>query len=131
MQDKLKKKKYLLDVINNLPKKPGTYLFYNKNEEVIYIGKAKSLKLRVSSYFKNDKSKVNLKTRVLIDKIAKISFVVVNTEMDALLLENNLIKKHQPRYNILLKDGKTYPWICVSNEKLPRIFQARTVKKKI
>ena len=83
----------MLDVINNLPKKPGTYLFYNKNEEVIYIGKAKSLKLRVSSYFKNDKSKVNLKTRVLIDKIAKISFVVVNTEMDALLLENNLIKK--------------------------------------
>jgi excinuclease ABC subunit C len=129
MQDRLKKKKHLLDIINNLPKKPGAYLFYNKDEEVIYIGKAKSLKLRVSSYFKNDTSKVNLKTRVLIDKIEKISFVVVNTEMDALLLENNLIKKHQPKYNILLKDGKTYPWICVSNEKLPRIFQARTVKK--
>ena len=129
MQDKFKQKKQLLNTINNLPKKAGVYLYYSKKKEVIYIGKAKNLKSRVSSYFKNDKTKLSLKTRILIKKIDKIRCVVVNTEMDALLLENNLIKKHQPRYNILLKDGKTYPWICVSNESLPRIYQARVVKK--
>ena len=123
------KNKRLLYTINNLPKTNGVYLFYNKREEVIYVGKAKNLNSRVGSYFKNKRAKLDLKTRVLVKKIEKINYVVVNTEMDALLLENNLIKKHQPRYNILLKDGKTYPWICISNESVPRIYQARIIKK--
>ncbi len=123
------KNKRLLYTINNLPKTNGVYLFYNKKEEVIYVGKAKNLNSRVGSYFKNKRAKLDLKTRVLVKKIEKINYVVVNTEMDALLLENNLIKKHQPRYNILLKDGKTYPWICISNESVPRIYQARIIKK--
>ncbi len=123
------KNKRLLYTINNLPKTNGVYLFYNKKEEVIYVGKAKNLNSRVGSYFKNKRAKLDLKTRVLVKKIEKINYVVVNTEMDALLLENNLIKKHQPRYNILLKDGKTYPWICISNESVPRIYQTRIIKK--
>ena len=123
------KNKRLIYTINNLPKTNGVYLFYNKKEEVIYVGKAKNLNSRVRSYFKNKRATLDLKTRVLVNKIEKINYVVVNTEMDALLLENNLIKKHQPRYNILLKDGKTYPWICISNESVPRIYQTRIVKK--
>ena len=126
MQDKNKR---LLHTINNLPKTNGVYLYYNKKAEVIYVGKAKNLKSRVRSYFKNNRAKLDLKTRVLVNKIEKISYVVVNTEMDALLLENNLIKKYQPRYNILLKDGKTFPWICISNESVPRIYQTRIIKK--
>ena len=126
MQDKNKR---LLHTINNLPKTNGVYLYYNKKAEVIYVGKAKNLNSRVRSYFKNNRAKLDLKTRVLVNKIEKISYVVVNTEMDALLLENNLIKKYQPRYNILLKDGKTFPWICISNESVPRIYQTRIIKK--
>ena len=126
MQDK---NKSLFYTINNLPKTNGVYLYYNKKAEVIYVGKAKNLKSRVRSYFKNNRAKLDLKTRVLVNKIEKISYVVVNTEMDALLLENNLIKKYQPRYNILLKDGKTFPWICISNESVPRIYQTRIIKK--
>tara|TARA_B100001248_G_scaffold88749_1_gene65264 strand:- start:25118 stop:26854 length:1737 start_codon:yes stop_codon:yes gene_type:complete len=126
MQDKNKR---LLHTINNLPKTNGVYLYYNKKAEVIYVGKAKNLNSRVRSYFKNNQAKLDLKTRVLVNKIEKISYVVVNTEMDALLLENNLIKKYQPRYNILLKDGKTFPWICISNESVPRIYQTRIIKK--
>ena len=123
------KNKRLLHTINNLPKTNGVYLYYNKKAEVIYVGKAKNLNSRVRSYFKNNRAKLDLKTRVLVKKIEKISYVVVNTEMDALLLENNLIKKYQPRYNILLKDGKTFPWICISNESVPRIYQTRIIKK--
>lgn len=126
MQDK---NKSLFYTINNLPKTNGVYLYYNKKAEVIYVGKAKNLNSRVKSYFKNNRAKLDLKTRVLVNKIEKISYVVVNTEMDALLLENNLIKKYQPRYNILLKDGKTFPWICISNESVPRIYQTRIIKK--
>ena len=126
MQDK---NKSLFYTINNLPKTNGVYLYYNKKAEVIYVGKAKNLNSRVRSYFKNNRAKLDLKTRVLVNKIEKISYVVVNTEMDALLLENNLIKKYQPRYNILLKDGKTFPWICISNESVPRIYQTRIIKK--
>lgn len=126
MQDK---NESLFYTINNLPKTNGVYLYYNKKAEVIYVGKAKNLNSRVRSYFKNNRAKLDLKTRVLVNKIEKISYVVVNTEMDALLLENNLIKKYQPRYNILLKDGKTFPWICISNESVPRIYQTRIIKK--
>ena len=116
---------YLKSILKTLPKKPGVYHFYNNKKEIIYIGKAKSLKKRVSSYFtKNHK---NLKTKNLIRKTVDINCIIVETEIDALLLENNLIKKHQPRYNILLKDDKTYPWICIKKEKVPRIFQTRNI----
>ena len=116
---------YLKSIVKTLPKKPGVYHFYNNKKEIIYIGKAKSLKKRVSSYFtKNHK---NLKTKNLISKTVDINCIIVETEIDALLLENNLIKKHQPRYNILLKDDKTYPWICIKKEKVARIFQTRNI----
>lgn len=108
----------------SLPKKPGVYLFYNKEDKVIYVGKAKKLNKRVNVYFSKDKFK-NTKTQLLIKQICKIDYVVVKTESDALLLENNLIKKHQPKFNVLMKDDKTYPWICVKKEAFPRIFFTR------
>ena len=118
---------HLIEILKNLPDEPGVYQFYDKNEIILYVGKAKILKNRIKSYFK--KNQENLKTRILVKKIYDIKYIVVSTEMDALLLENNLIKKYQPRYNILLKDDKTYPWICIKNEPFPRIFQTRKVLK--
>ena len=111
-----------------LPNKPGSYQFYDEQHTIIYVGKAKNLKSRVSSYFHTEVDR--FKTKVLVSKIQDISYTVVNTEEDALLLENSLIKKYNPRYNVLLKDGKTYPSICVTNEYLPRIFKTRTINKK-
>ena len=114
-------------IINTIPKKPGVYHFYDENDNIIYIGKAKDLKRRVSSYF--SKNHTRLKTKKLVSKIVDIKCIIVETEIDALLLENNLIKKHQPRYNILLKDDKSYPWICIKRESFPRVFQTRNVVK--
>ena len=114
-------------IINTIPKKPGVYHFYDENDSIIYIGKAKDLKRRVSSYF--SKNHTRLKTKKLVSKIVDIKCIIVETEIDALLLENNLIKKHQPRYNILLKDDKSYPWICIKKESFPRVFQTRDVVK--
>jgi excinuclease ABC subunit C len=113
--------------IKTLPNSPGVYQYFDTNDVVIYVGKAKNLKKRVTSYF--TKTHENGKTRVLVQKIASIKHIVVNTETDALLLENNLIKKYQPRYNVMLKDDKTYPWICIKKERFPRIFLTRTVVK--
>ncbi|MBC8474689.1 MAG: excinuclease ABC subunit C, partial [Cryomorphaceae bacterium] len=115
------------EILKNIPDKAGIYQYYDKNQDLLYVGKAKNLKKRVSSYF--TKTQEHGKTKVLVGKIQDIKYVVVATEMDALLLENNLIKKHQPKYNVMLKDGKTYPWICIKNELFPRIFQTRTVIK--
>lgn len=114
-------------ILRNLPEKAGVYRYYDKKESLLYVGKAKNLKKRVSSYF--NKKQEHGKTRVLVSKIHDIQYVVVHSEIDALLLENNLIKKHQPKYNVALKDGKTYPWICIKNEPFPRIFQTRNVVK--
>lgn len=118
---------HIEELIKNIPNKAGIYQYYDKKETLLYIGKAKKLKKRVSSYF--TKTQEHGKTRVLVSKIQDIKYVVVASEMDALLLENNLIKKHQPKYNVMLKDGKTYPWICIKNEPFPRAFQTRTVVK--
>ena len=112
-------------IIQNIPTKPGVYQYYDKNGIILYIGKAKNLKRRVSSYF--SKKHENLKTKILVSKIINVDCIIVETEIDALLLENNLIKKHQPRYNILLKDDKSYPWICIKNEEFPKIFQTRKI----
>ena len=117
----------LKPIISTIPQKPGVYHFYDSDGEVIYVGKAKNLKRRVSSYF--TKTHKRLKTKNLVSKITNISCIIVETEIDALLLENNLIKKHQPRYNILLKDDKSYPWICIKKEEFPRVFQTRNVVK--
>lgn len=119
---------YLKGIVSSLPEKPGSYQYYDKEGTIIYVGKAKNLKNRVSSYFHTEVDR--FKTKVLVSKIYDISYTVVNTEEDALLLENNLIKKYNPRYNVLLKDGKTYPSICVTNEFFPRIFKTRTINKK-
>ncbi|MBR6189707.1 MAG: excinuclease ABC subunit UvrC [Prevotella sp.] len=119
---------YLKGIVARLPDKPGSYQFYDDQHIIIYVGKAKNLKARVSSYFHTEVDR--FKTKVLVSKIFDISYTVVNTEEDALLLENELIKKYNPRYNVLLKDGKTYPSICVTNEHLPRIFKTRTINKK-
>jgi len=113
--------------LQTLPTSPGVYQFYDDTNTLIYVGKAINLKKRVSSYF--HKEHTNAKTRVLVKKIVRIEHIVVNTESDALLLENNLIKKYQPRYNILLKDDKSYPWICVKKERFPRVFSTRRVVK--
>ena len=113
--------------VQTLPDNPGVYQFYDSTDTIIYVGKAKNLKKRVSSYF--NKEHDSPKTRVLVSKIVRIEHIVVATENDALLLENNLIKKYQPRYNILLKDGKSYPWICISNERFPRVFFTRKMLK--
>ena len=115
-------------IVNNLPNKPGSYQYYDESGTIIYVGKAKNLKNRVSSYFHKEVDR--FKTKVLVSKIHDITYTVVNTEEDALLLENSLIKKYKPRYNILLKDGKTYPSICVTNEYFPRIFKTRTINRK-
>ena len=112
-----------------MPEKPGSYQYYDENHTIIYVGKAKNLKRRVSSYFHKEVDRY--KTKVLVSKIFDISYTVVNTEEDALLLENSLIKKYNPRYNVLLKDGKTYPSICVTNEYFPRIFKTRHINKKV
>jgi excinuclease ABC subunit C len=113
--------------VRTLPSEPGVYQYFDKEDVIIYVGKAKNLKKRVASYF--NKNHENGKTRVLVKKIVRIKHIVVNTETDALLLENNLIKKYKPRYNILLKDDKTYPWICIKKERFPRIFMTRRVLK--
>ena len=108
---------YLKNIVSNLPNKPGTYQYYDKEHTIIYVGKAKNLKDR-------------FKTKVLVSKIYDITYTVVNSEEDALLIENQLIKQYQPRYNVLLKDGKTYPSICITNEYFPRIFNTRTINKR-
>ncbi|CAA0213927.1 excinuclease ABC subunit UvrC [Tenacibaculum maritimum] len=113
--------------IKTLPNSPGVYQYYDKNDTILYVGKAKNLKKRVSSYF--TKNHEYGKTKVLVKKIAMIKHIVVETETDALLLENSLIKKHQPRYNIMLKDDKTYPWICIKKERFPRVFLTRNIIK--
>jgi len=118
----------LKGIVSTLPQKPGSYQFYDADGTIIYVGKAKNLKSRVSSYFHTEVDR--FKTKVLVSKIWDISYTVVKTEEDALLLENSLIKKYNPRYNVLLKDGKTYPSICITNEYLPRIFKTRTINKK-
>ncbi len=123
-----KRLEYLKGIVRRLPEKPGSYQFYDEEHTIIYVGKAKNLKYRVSSYFHTEVDR--FKTKVLVSKIHDISYTVVNTEEDALLLENSLIKKYNPRYNVLLKDGKTYPSICVTNEYLPRVFKTRTINKK-
>ena len=123
-----KRLEYLKGIVRRLPDKPGSYQFYDEEHTIIYVGKAKSLKNRVSSYFHTEVDR--FKTKVLVSKIFDISYTVVNTEEDALLLENSLIKKYNPRYNVLLKDGKTYPSICITNEFFPRIFKTRTINKK-
>lgn len=115
-------------IVSNLPDKPGSYQYYDESGTIIYVGKAKNLKNRVSSYFHKEVDRY--KTKVLVSNIHDITYTVVNSEEDALLLENSLIKKYQPKYNILLKDGKTYPSICVTKEYLPRIFKTRTISKK-
>ena len=114
-------------VLQNLSSDPGVYHFYDSKESLLYIGKAKNLKRRVSSYF--NRKHDSFKTTYMVRKIHRIETLVVNTEMDALLLENNLIKKYQPRYNILLKDDKTYPWICIKKEPFPRVFYTRQLIK--
>ena len=119
---------YLKNIVLNMPEKPGSYQFYDENKNIIYVGKAKRLKQRVSSYFHKEVDR--FKTKVLVSKIRDISYTVVNTEEDALLLENSLIKKYNPRYNVLLKDGKTYPCICITNEYFPRIFKTRNINKR-
>ena len=123
-----KRLEQLRKIVSRLPEKPGSYQFYDEDHTIIYVGKAKNLKSRVSSYFHAEVDR--FKTKVLVSKIFDISYTVVNTEEDALLLENSLIKKYNPRYNVLLKDGKTYPSICVTNEYFPRIFKTRTINKK-
>lgn len=118
-------KKALADI----PHKPGVYQYYDAEDHLIYIGKAKDLRNRVGSYFNQENNQFNGKTRVLVSKIRRISFTIVDTEIDAWLLENSLIKKHQPRYNIMLKDDKTYPWIIIKKEKFPRVFWTRNMVK--
>ena len=113
--------------LDTVPQDPGVYLMKDSSGCIIYVGKAKNLKRRVSSYF--NKEQQTLKTKLLVTKIADIKYVVVNSETDALLLENNLIKQHKPRYNVLLKDDKTYPSICVTNEYFPKIFKTRKIIK--
>lgn len=122
-----KKEAYLKGIVSNLPESPGCYQYLSDKGVIIYVGKAKNLKRRVSSYF--NKEQQTLKTRLLVSKICDIRYIVVNSEADALLLENNLIKQHQPRYNILLKDDKTYPSICISNDYFPKIFKTRKIIK--
>ncbi len=124
-QEEINTNDYLKGIVLNLPESPGIYQYLNAEGTIIYVGKAKNLKRRVSSYFNREHP--NGKTRVLVSKIADIRYIVVKTEEDALLLENNLIKKYRPRYNVLLKDDKTYPSICVSNEYFPRVFKTRNI----
>lgn len=118
---------YLKSIISIMPSTPGVYQYFNKTGDIIYVGKAKNLKRRVSSYFNKEHDSV--KTNILVNNIYDLKYICVNSEADALLLENNLIKKYQPRYNILLKDGKTYPWLCITKEPFPRVFKTRQVFK--
>ncbi len=127
-EENQKRLAYLKNIVSNLPNKPGTYQYYDKEHTIIYVGKAKNLKNRVSSYFHKETDR--FKTKVLVSKIYDITYTVVNSEEDALLIENQLIKQYQPRYNVLLKDGKTYPSICITNEYFPRIFNTRTINKR-
>src|SRR4051812_7815319 len=120
----MEKPDHITNILKTLPDDPGVYQYYDSDGKIIYVGKAKNLKKRVASYFNKDQWE-NGKTLVLVKKIADIKYIVVATELDALLLENNLIKKYQPRYNVLLKDDKTYPWICIKNERFPRVFPTR------
>ncbi len=124
----MEKSEKIQELLNSLPDNPGVYQFYDAQALLLYIGKAKNLKKRVGSYFNRDVHDNN-KTSVLVKKICDIKFIIVDTELDALLLENSLIKNHQPRYNVLLKDDKTYPWICIKNERFPRVFSTRTFVK--
>ena len=126
-EDNLKRLAYLKSIVSSLPEKPGTYQYYDSEHTIIYVGKAKNLKNRVSSYFHKEVDR--FKTKVLVSKIHDITYTVVNTEEYALLIENQLIKQYKPKYNVLLKDGKTYPSICVTNEYFPRIFKTRTINK--
>ena len=126
-EDNLKRLSYLKSIVSSLPEKPGTYQYYDSEHTIIYVGKAKNLRSRVSSYFHKEVDR--FKTKVLVSKIHDITYTVVNTEEDALLIENQLIKQYKPKYNVLLKDGKTYPSICVTNEYFPRIFKTRTINK--
>lgn len=119
---------YLKGIVNNLPESPGIYQYLNSELKVIYVGKAKNLKRRVSSYFNKDQ--ISAKTRILVTKICDIKYIVVNSEEDALLLENNLIKRYKPKYNVLLKDDKTYPSICISKENFPRVYKTRRIDPK-
>jgi excinuclease ABC, C subunit len=127
MDERLNIKENLQLILSTLPEKPGVYQYFDKEGKIIYVGKAKNLKKRVSSYFtkKHDSPKVS----VLVKQIATLKYIVVDTEEDALLLENNLIKEHQPRYNIMLKDDKSYPWLCITNEPFPRVFKTRKIFK--
>nr|WP_294724506.1 excinuclease ABC subunit UvrC [Prevotella sp.] len=127
-QDNQQRLLKLKNIVLSMPEKPGSYQYYDENHTIIYVGKAKNLKRRVSSYFHKEVDRY--KTKVLVSKIHDISYTVVNTEEDALLLENSLIKKYNPKYNVLLKDGKTYPSICVTNEPYPRIFKTRNINKR-
>lgn len=127
-EENLKRIDHLKSIALNMPGKPGSYQFYDEDHQIIYVGKAKNLKNRVSSYFRKEVDRY--KTKVLVSKVWDITYTVVNTEEDALLLENSLIKKYNPRYNVLLKDGKTYPSICVTKEYLPRIFKTRRIDKR-
>ena len=119
---------HLSQILQTLPHSPGVYQFFDENQKIIYIGKANDLKKRVSSYFTKETG-VSGKVLVMVRRIRSIEVIVVDTELDALLLENNLIKEHQPRYNINLKDDKTYPWLCIKNEPFPRIFPTRNPVK--
>src|SRR5574344_1783420 len=127
-EENQKRLDYLKGIVSALPDSPGCYQYLDENGTIIYVGKAKNLKRRVSSYFHTEVDR--FKTKVLVSKIRDLKYVVVNTEEDALLLENSLIKKYNPRYNVLLKDGKTYPSICITNEYLPRVFKTRQVNKR-
>lgn len=124
-EERSNREEYLKGIVSNMPDSPGCYQYLNDNNVIIYVGKAKNLKRRVSSYF--NKEQQTLKTRLLVSKIHDIRYIVVNSEADALLLENNLIKRHKPRYNILLKDDKTYPSICISNDYFPKVFKTRKI----
>ena len=121
-----KQKDKFKSILSVLPDSPGVYQFFDSSDKIIYVGKAKNLKKRVSSYFNRDHYENN-KLKVLVSKIDRIEYIVVQTESDALLLENNLIKKYHPRYNVMLKDDKTYPWICIKNEKFPRVYYTRNL----
>ena len=124
-EERKEREQYLKGIVNNLPESPGCYQYTDEGGTIIYVGKAKNLKRRVSSYF--NKEQQTLKTKLLVSKICDIKYIVVNSEADALLLENNLIKQHKPRYNVLLKDDKTYPSICITNEYFPKLFKTRKI----
>lgn len=124
----MEKSEHIQQLLKTIPENPGVYQYYDESGKIIYVGKAKNLKKRVYSYFSKEVHE-NGKTQVLVKKIVDIKYIIVDTELDALLLENNLIKKYQPRYNVLLKDDKTYPWICIKNERFPRVFSTRYLVK--